>query len=175
MNWVTYLKFLSIGKFVLIEYLTFNYIFAYFWNDIWLFYQLIIHSCSEAIFRKNILSTNFPPVSDFQCEASGRIYSYVRIVKCHVRARTVLPIANLAMHRSDECVPSPNAILTGTFLPLPFSASHIPLNFFFNWFIMTCCVFFSRNSPKILAFSVHLFSFHDLPCVFLCSFKFLCF
>jgi len=58
---------------MLIDYLTLNYIFAYFWIAIWLLYQLIIYACSEAIFKKNIFSTNFPPVSDFQCEASGRL------------------------------------------------------------------------------------------------------
>jgi len=35
------------------------------------------------------------------------------------------------------------------------------------------CVFFSWISLKILAFSTHLFSFHDIFCVFLCSWKFL--
>jgi hypothetical protein len=42
-----------------------------------MFYQLIIHACSEAIFMKYILSTNFSPVSNFQCEASGWIYPCV--------------------------------------------------------------------------------------------------
>jgi len=42
MSWVIYLKFLSTGKFVLIEYLTL----------IWLLYQLIIYAYSEANFRK---------------------------------------------------------------------------------------------------------------------------
>jgi hypothetical protein len=40
---------------------------------------------------------------------------------------------------------------------------------------MSCCVFFSRISPKILAFYAHFFSFHGICCIFLCSFKFLCF
>jgi len=72
MSWVIYLKFLSAGKFVLIKYLTLIYISAYFCNAIWLFYQLIIHACSEANFREKIFFANFPQVSDFQCEASGR-------------------------------------------------------------------------------------------------------
>jgi len=75
MSWVIYLNFLSVGKFVLIEYLTFNYIFAYFWNAIWLLYKLIIHAYFEANFRENIFSANFPLVSIFQCETSGRTYS----------------------------------------------------------------------------------------------------
>jgi len=77
MSWVNYLKFLFAGKFVLIEYLTLIYIFAYFCNAIWLFYHLIIHACSEANFREKYFSANFSPASNFQCEASGQTYSYV--------------------------------------------------------------------------------------------------
>jgi hypothetical protein len=40
---------------------------------------------------------------------------------------------------------------------------------------MSCCVFFSRISPEILAFFAHFFSFHGICCIFLYSFKFLCF
>jgi hypothetical protein len=90
MSWVIYLKFLSVRKFVLIEYLTLIYVFAYFCNVIWLFYQLIIHVCSEANFRKKYFSTNFSPVSDFQCEASRRTYSYIQ-------TRAVLPYADLVV------------------------------------------------------------------------------
>jgi hypothetical protein len=63
---------------VLIEYLILIYIFAYFCNAICLIYQLIIYACSEANFREKYFSANFSPVSDFQCEASGRTYSYFR-------------------------------------------------------------------------------------------------
>jgi hypothetical protein len=66
MSWVIYLKFLSAGKFVLIEYLTIIYIIAYFCNAIWLLYQLIIHACSEANFWEKYFSAYFPQVSDFQ-------------------------------------------------------------------------------------------------------------
>jgi hypothetical protein len=90
MSWVNYLKFLSAGKFVWIEYLTLIYIFAYFCNAIWLFYQLIIHACSEANFREKYFSANFSPVSDFQCEASEPTYSYVQM-------KAVLPYADLAV------------------------------------------------------------------------------
>jgi hypothetical protein len=76
MSWVIYLKFLSTGKFVLIEFLTLNYIFAYFWIAIWLLYQSIMHACFEDIFREKYSSANFPQVSDFQCEASGRSSSW---------------------------------------------------------------------------------------------------
>jgi hypothetical protein len=78
MSWEIYLKFLYAGKFVLIEYLTLISIFVYFCNAIWLFYQLIIHVCSEANFREKYCFANFSPISDFQCEVSGRIYSYFR-------------------------------------------------------------------------------------------------
>jgi hypothetical protein len=76
-SWVIYLKFLFAGKFVLIKYLTLIYIFAYFCNAIWLPYQLIIYACSKANFREKKISANFPQVSDFQCEASGRTFSYI--------------------------------------------------------------------------------------------------
>jgi len=77
MSWVIYLKFLYVGKFVLIEYLTLIYIFAYFCNAIWLFYQLIIHAYFEANFWEKYFSANFPQVLDFQCEVFGRTYSDV--------------------------------------------------------------------------------------------------
>jgi hypothetical protein len=40
---------------------------------------------------------------------------------------------------------------------------------------MSCCVFFSWISREILAFSTHFFSFHGICCIYLCSFKSLCF
>jgi hypothetical protein len=52
------------------------------------FIRFIIYACSEANFREKYFSANFFPVSDFQCEASGRTYSYVR-------ARAVLPYTDL--------------------------------------------------------------------------------
>jgi hypothetical protein len=75
---------------VLIEYLTLIYIFACFCNAILLFYQLIIHACSEANFGEKYFSANFSSASDFQCEASGWIYSYIR-------TSAVLPYAVLAI------------------------------------------------------------------------------
>jgi hypothetical protein len=59
MSSVIYLKFLSTGKFVLIEFLNLNYIFAYFWFAIWLSYQLFIHACSKANFRENYYFCKF--------------------------------------------------------------------------------------------------------------------
>jgi len=40
------------GNFCAYWLLTLNYILVYFWNAIWLFYQLIIHACFEANIRK---------------------------------------------------------------------------------------------------------------------------
>jgi len=74
MSLVIYLNFLSTGKFVLIEYLTLNYNFAYFRNVIYLLYQLFIHACCEANFREECFFANFPPISNFQYEVSGWTY-----------------------------------------------------------------------------------------------------
>jgi hypothetical protein len=49
-----------------------------------------------------------------------------------------------------------------------FSAIHTSLHFY--WFIISCCVFFLWISSEILAFFAHLFSSHDLHCVFHYSF-----
>jgi len=44
------------GNFCAYWVLTLNYILVYFWNAIWLFYQLFIHACSEAkVSKKKIL------------------------------------------------------------------------------------------------------------------------
>jgi len=91
MSWVIYLKFLSAGKFVLNEYLTLIYIFAYFFNAIWLLYQLmIIHACSEANFWEKYFFAYFPQVSDFQ------VWS-IRTDLFFVRTSAVLPYADLAV------------------------------------------------------------------------------
>jgi hypothetical protein len=90
MSWVIYLKFLSAGKFVLIEYLALIYIFAYFCNAIWLLYQLIIHACSEANFWEKYFFAYFPQVSDFQ------VWS-IRTDLFFVWKITVLPYADLAV------------------------------------------------------------------------------
>jgi hypothetical protein len=49
------------GNFWAYWLLTLNYILVYFWNAIWLFYQLFIHACSEANVRK-FLFCIFPSV-----------------------------------------------------------------------------------------------------------------
>jgi hypothetical protein len=90
MSWVIYLKFLSAGKFVLIEYLTLIYIFAYFCNAIWLLYQLIIHACSGANFWEKYFSAYFPQVSNFQVWR-------IRTDLFFVQTSAVLPYADLAV------------------------------------------------------------------------------
>jgi len=104
--------------------------------------------------------------SAFQCEASRRTW-------LTVWTQAALPIANLAVYRSDKLVTRSDAILTGFYLSLAFSAIHIPLHFFLFIYHVMLCVFLTDFS-KILAFSAHLFSFHDIFCVFLYSFKLLC-
>jgi len=90
MSWVIYLKFLSAEKFVLIEYLTLIYIFAYFCNAIWMFYQLIIHVCFEANFWEKYFSVYFPQVSDFL------VWS-IRTDLFFFRTSAVLPYVDLAV------------------------------------------------------------------------------
>jgi hypothetical protein len=43
------------GNFYAYWLLTLNYILVYFWNDIWLYYQLFINACSEANVKKFFL------------------------------------------------------------------------------------------------------------------------
>jgi hypothetical protein len=95
MSWVIYLKFLSARKFVLIEYLTLIYIFAYFCNVIWLLYQLIIHACSEANFWEKYFSPHFPQVSDFQVLS-------IRTDLFFVQMRAVFPYVDLAVAHLDR-------------------------------------------------------------------------
>jgi len=51
---------------------------------------LIMYAFSEANFKENYFFANFSSVSDFQCEAFGRTYSYVW-------TRVVLPYTDLAV------------------------------------------------------------------------------
>jgi hypothetical protein len=78
MNWVIYLKFLTIENFVLIELLTLNYISTYFLNAIWLLYQLIIHACSEADFRENNFFCKFSFSFCFLVWSIRTVSSWVR-------------------------------------------------------------------------------------------------
>jgi hypothetical protein len=118
MSWVIYLKFLFTRKFVLIEFLTLNYIIVYFWFAIWLSYQLF--NVLKLTLGKIIIFTNFPLFSTFQCEPSRRTW-------LTVRTHVVLSIASLAsglskrignMSRRD-----PYRLLSVSLLSLP-SAHH---------------------------------------------------
>jgi hypothetical protein len=80
---------------VLIEYLTHIYIFAYFYNAIWLLYLLIIHACFEANLWEKYFSAYFPQVSDFQ------VWS-IRMDLFFVQTRAVLPYADLAVAHPDR-------------------------------------------------------------------------
>jgi hypothetical protein len=158
MNWVNYLKFLSVGKFMLIDYLTLNYIFTYFWIAIWLSYQLFIHACSEAHFRENCFSTNFSSVFSFQYESSERTYSWVRTL-------AALSINDLAVCRPDKCVPRPYA---SPLLSLQ-SAQHCIFSYFYH-IVCFCRRFLPRfwhslhissHSMIFSVFSFVLLSFSD--------------
>jgi hypothetical protein len=108
---------------------------------------------------KNYFSANFPQVSDFQCEVFGRIYSYVQ-------TRVVLPYADVA-------IAHPVRISIGlrlASLSLPYT--HLCIFIDLSWHL----VCFSRGFlPRFWHFFAHLFSSHDLHCVFCYSFKSLCF
>jgi hypothetical protein len=103
----------------------------------------------------------------FQCQASRQTW-------LTVRTQAALLIANLIVDCPNELVTRPGAILTGIYPSLSFSASRTPLHFY--WFIMSCCVCFSRGFLLRFWHSLHVsFSFRGILFVFLCSFKFLCF
>jgi hypothetical protein len=108
---------------------------------------------------KNNFSANFPQVLDFQCEVCGRTYSYVQNE------------SSLAICWPSNCSSGQDLYRFKTWFS--FSAIHTSLHFY--WFIMASCVFFSWISPEILAFCAHLFSSHDIHCVFRYSNKSLCF
>jgi len=57
---------------VLIEISTSFYISVYFWDDLWLCYQLIMHAYSDTDLRKFVLCKFFSPFLVFLCGASGR-------------------------------------------------------------------------------------------------------
>lgn len=58
--------------FELIEISTFFYISVYFWEALWLCYQLIMHAYSNTNLRKFDLCKFFSVFLVFQCGASGR-------------------------------------------------------------------------------------------------------
>jgi hypothetical protein len=149
------------GNFCAYWLLTLNYILIYFWNAIWLFYQLFIHACFEPNVRKKkfmhislCFSASSVKRPDGHFLASGHarlcrslIWQHaVRMSMYHVRTRAFGFLCQTHTH-------------THYFLP-----------------ILSCCVvcIFSRTDPEILAFSAHLFSFPSISFDFPYSLK-LCF
>jgi hypothetical protein len=116
---------------------------------------------------KIIISANFPLFSAFRCEAPRRAW-------LTIQTHAVLSIASQASGPSGR-VGNMSGRDPYRFLSVACFLCHSHTTAFFYFFIMSCCVFFSHISPDILAFSAHLFSFHDILCVFPCSFKFLYF
>jgi len=146
--------FICRKKFCAYWLLTLNYILVYFENAIWLFYELFIHVCSEANVRKKNLhislffSASSVKSSDEHVLASGRAQLCRSLIWQHVVRTSMYHVWTRAF---------------------AFSAKHILL--LFTCFIMSCCVFFSRISPKILEFSAHLFSFPGISFDFPYSLK----
>jgi hypothetical protein len=128
MSWVIYLKFLSAGKFVLIEYLTLNYIFAYFELLFSYFISYLYMCVMKLTLGKIIFLQIFLWFLAFLCEVFGQTWLIVR-------TQVALSIAYLVVCRSDKCVPHPNAILTGFYLSLCFLCHPHTTTFF--WFIMS--------------------------------------
>jgi hypothetical protein len=133
--------------------------FAYFLFAIWLFYQLLIHACSEANFREIIFFRKFFSDFSFQCEMSGQTCSLVRTCMA-------LLINDLTVCHPDKWVTRLDA---SPLLSMP-SAQHC---IFFSYFCYVVCVF-SQICPDILAsfiFSTHVFSFSGIFFDFSYSFK----
>jgi hypothetical protein len=146
---------------VLIEYLTLIYIFVYFCNAIWLFYQLIIHVCSEANFREKYFSANFSPGSDFQCEASERTYSYVwtsAVLLYAVLASPFLPYTHLYI------------FIDLSLHVVCFSRGFLP-KFWHSLHISSHPMIFIVSSIILLSFYVGIFSWdsvHENPIMSVC-------
>jgi hypothetical protein len=87
--------------------------------------------------------------SAFPCEVSGQTC-------LTVWTQVALPFVNLAVDRPDELVTHQDAILTSIYPLLSFSSSRTPLHFY--WFIMSCCVCFSRGFLLRFWHSLHVSS-----------------
>jgi hypothetical protein len=125
---------------------TLNYILVYFWNAIWLFYQLFIQACSEANVRRFVFSI-FPSafqllVWSIQTDMFLRpdTLSYVDLLSDNMPSGRYVP-------RQGESF----------LLSLPNTYTLLLL-------ALSCCVVcvFSRTDPEILEFFTHLFSFPSI-------------
>jgi hypothetical protein len=123
--------------------LTLSYILVYFWNAIWLFYQLFIHACSKANVRE--------------------IFFFLHISLCF--------LASSVKHPDEHVLASGRPRLCRSLIwqhAVRTSMYHVRTQAFcflcqthtttFFLFYRVVCVF-SQTDPKILAFSTHLFSF----------------
>jgi hypothetical protein len=170
MSWVIYLKFLSVRKFVLIEYLTLNYIFAYCLNAIWLLYQLIIHACSEAISGK-IFFSKFSSSLRFSVWSIRMVLLLgpntcglvIWTVKWHVQMRAILPSVDLAVavwigklrFRTDTL-----QVLKSHIFFLPAALLHF-------WLVFWRFVRFSRVLSHVFILFCHFVLFLSIPGIFL--------
>jgi hypothetical protein len=150
-------NFLSAGKFLcLLTLNSLNYIFVYFWNAIWLFYQLFIHAYSE------------PNVRNFFF-----LYISLCFLACSVKRSNgqVLASGRARLCRSliwqHDVQTSMYHIQTRAFC--------FPCQTHTHYFllVLSCCVVcvFSRTDPEIFAFSAHLFSFPGISFNFPYSLK----
>jgi hypothetical protein len=139
------------GNFCAYWFLTLNYILVYFWNVIWLFYQLFIHACSEANVKK-FLFCIFPPT--FQ------------LLMWRVRTDMFLrPDVLGSVDLLSDSMSSERVCTTSGRELFPFSAKHTLL---FICSIM--CVFCVFSLGLILRFwySLHIFSHSQVfPLTFL--------
>jgi hypothetical protein len=143
------------GNFCAYWLVTLNYILVYFWNAIWLIYQLFIHACSEANIRK-FLFCIFP--SAFQ----RLVWSVWANIFLRPDALGSVDLLSDSMPSGQVCITSGCELFT-------FSAKHT--HYFLS--VLSCCVVcvFSWTYPDILAFSAHLFSFPGISFDFPYSLK----
>jgi hypothetical protein len=131
------------GNFCAYWLLTLNYILSYFWNAIWLFYQLFIHACSEANVRKkkiHYFSASSVKRPDGHVLASGCARLYRSLIWQHAVRTSMYHVRTQAF----------------------FFLCQNTYNYFLPILLCRVVCIFSRIDPEILAFSAHLFSFPDI-------------
>jgi hypothetical protein len=116
------------GNFCAYWLLTVNYILVYFWNAIWLFYQLFIHVCSEANVRKKNFYI-FP-------------YVFQLLVWSVWTDMFFLPDVLGSVDLLFDSMPSGRVCATSGSDLFAFSAKHTHTHYFFACSIMLCCVCF---------------------------------
>jgi hypothetical protein len=123
---------------MLIDYLTLNYMFAYFWIAIWLSYQLFIYACFDANFRENYFSANFSLIFIFSVWSVWTNVAYS---------------SNASGPANCWSGSRPSGRVSNTYRRNPYryrsialSASYTPLHFVL--FIMSCCVRFLTDFSR---------------------------